>query len=260
MANRVAPAQPRAEAKAERLLYLYGVTEAAVPGLHIAAGIDGNAAVEALACSGHFCWISRVDPVDFGDQLQARMENLDWLAGASVRHQNVVGAIHERATILPARFATIFRTDKSLAADITRRGKDLRRSFARLSGSDEYGIKIFGIPPAATLAQAPRSGADYLRQKSEILRDRGTVKMTPEVERFLADVEKIAAERAPGGKVTSGQKNLLWQASFLVPRSRRKQLESALAAFHRKHGEQFRAECTGPWPPYSFVAIRSDEL
>jgi hypothetical protein len=57
--------------------------------------------------------------------------------------------------------------------------------------------------------------------------------------------------------VTSGQRNLLWQGSFLLPRGSRKKLEAALAAFHRKNAERYRVECTGPWPPYSFVAIKA---
>ncbi len=250
MANRVAAT------KAGKLLYLYGITEQAAV-VRITEGIDGKSPVEALPCAGFTCWISRVDPKEYGDELQSRMENLDWLAGASVRHQKVVGAIHEQSTILPARFATLFLSEATLTADLKRRSAEMKKDFQRLSGSDEYGVKIFANPQAAIAVEAPQSGRDYLKRKSEMLRDRTTVKITPELESFVAKLRDLASDFAQGGSVTSGQRNLVWQGSFLVPRARRKQLESALAGFHRRHADRYRVECTGPWPPYSFVALKA---
>src|ERR1051326_1775716 len=142
MANRVA------QKKNGNLLYLYGVT-ASPANVRVLEGVDGRAAVEALPCAGFVCWISRVDGTEYGDQLQARMENLDWLAGASVRHQKVVGAIHEQITILPARFATLFLSEETLGADIKGRSRGLKKDLKRLADADEYGVKIFGIPQAS---------------------------------------------------------------------------------------------------------------
>lgn len=249
MANRVG-------AKSGKLLYLYGITEQATA-VRMAEGIDGKSPVETLPCAGFTCWISRVDPKEYGDELQSRMENLDWLAGASVRHQKVVGGIHEQSTILPARFATLFLSEATLTADVKRRSAELKKDFQRLSGSDEYGVKIFSTPQSAASVETPQSGRDYLKRKSELLRDRTTVKITPELEKFVAKLRDLASDFAQGGSVTSGQRNLVWQGSFLVPRARRKQLESALAAFHGSYSERYRVECTGPWPPYSFVALKA---
>jgi Gas vesicle synthesis protein GvpL/GvpF len=214
--------------------------------------------VESLPCSGFVCWISRVDPKEYGEELQAHMENLDWLAGASVRHQKVVGAIHEQSTILPARFATLFLSGETLGADVKRRSAELKKDLKRLSGSDEYGVKIFGIPQSTTAVDTSSSGRDYLQRKSAILRERTPVSITPQMEKFVAKLRDLASQVAEGGSVTSGQRHLLWQGSFLLPRARRKQLEAALAAFHTKQSERYRVECTGPWPPYSFVAIKAN--
>ena len=250
MANRVAR-------KNGKLLYLYGITAEATAA-RLPEGVDGRSEVEALPCAGFACWISRVDPKEFGDELQARMENLDWLAGASVRHQKVVGAIHEQSTILPARFATLFLSEETLGADVKRRTAKLKKDLKRLAGSDEYGVKIFGIPQAATALEASSSGRDYLQRKSAMLRERAPVSISPEVEKFVARLRDLASQVAEGGSVTSGQRHLLWQGSFLLPRARRKQLEAALAAFHSKEAGHYRVECTGPWPPYSFVAIKAN--
>lgn len=243
-------------AKSAKLLYLYGITDHA-SNLGKLEGVDGVSPVEAVECAGFFCWVSRVDPKEYGENLQARMENLDWLAAASVRHQKIVGAIHEQTTILPARFATVFLSEQTLTADVTRRARELKKDFDRLSGADEYGVKIFGIPQAAMPGEAPKSGRDYLAKKSEMLREQTPTTVTREVKEFIANLRGLASQVVEGGSVTSGQRNLLWQGSFLLPRDSRKKLETALSGFHGKHSERYRVECTGPWPPYSFVASKA---
>lgn len=264
MANRLKKPQGKASferqdggtAQSGKLLYLYGVTAQARE-VRIAEGVDGRSAVEALPCDSFVCWISRVDAKEYGDDLQSKMENLDWLASASVRHQKVVGAIHEENTILPARFATLFRSEASLASHIRERAAELKKDLQRLSGADEYGVKVFAIPQSAVKGEAPASGRDYLQRKSTMLRERAPAKASAEVQKFVARLGELASQVVEGGSVTSGQRNLVWRGSLLLPRSQRNQLESALAAFHRQEGERYRVECTGPWPPYSFVALKA---
>ena len=76
-----------------------------------------------------------------------------------------------------------------------------------------------------------------------------------ELEDALGD---IAEESAPAGRISSGQRGLLFQTSLLVKRANRQQLESVLKKFSRQWSETRRIECTGPWPPYSFVSQDSD--
>ena len=78
------------------LLYLYGITQETATLPATLRGVDGVSTVDPLDCSGSTCWVSRVPAGEFGEQLSQKMENLEWLADASVRHQRVVGAIHER--------------------------------------------------------------------------------------------------------------------------------------------------------------------
>jgi hypothetical protein len=239
------------------LLYLYGISE---PGasVSIVESVDGRGRIEAIACGDLVCWVSRVDAHEFGDELQARMQNLDWIAGASVRHQRVVAAVHEKRTVLPARFATLFVSEATLTADVQRRARQLRSDLRRVEGADEYGIKIFGLPKAFGTVVEAGSGRDYLQRKSQLLRQESAPTMTPEAERFIAELRGLAGESAPGGSVSNGQRHLLWQGALLVPRTERKRLESALAEFYRRHGDEFRVECTGPWPPYSFISVKAE--
>jgi hypothetical protein len=236
------------------LLYLYGITQRPESLPTTLRGVDGMTRIEALECSGFTCWASRVSNQEFGEELSHNMENLEWLADASVRHQRVVGAIHERQEILPARFGTVFLNERSLCEDIDARKTALKASFRRIAEADEWGVRVFATPRTAPVAESARSGKEYLQRKSALLQAKPARTLEPEIKQFAGSITKLATAAAEGGKVGSGQPGLRWQTSLLLPRGRRKQFETLLARFANKWHERFRVECTGPWPPYSFVA------
>jgi hypothetical protein len=104
------------------------------------------------------------------------------------------------------------------------------------------------------VATTARSGKEYLQRKSALLQARPARVLEAEIREFAEALDEIATSSSEGGKVGAGQPGLRWQASLLVPRARRKKLDALLAHFSRQWSEQYRVECTGPWPPYSFVS------
>lgn len=251
-------AAPRAAKKTAkpggRVLYLYGISKNGAKQPQ-AAGVDGSSPVESVECAGLVCWISRVDGREYGDQLEKNIEDLDWLAAASVRHQRVVAELSTDETVLPARFGTVFITEKTLGADVARRKKDLLSALKRLAGADEWGVKVFHVAAPVSAAMAAASGRDYLQQKAAQLRPApGAPEVAEEIRRFAEDLSKVAVDAVPSGKVSGGQRGLEWQASFLLRRADRKKWDDVLAKYARRWGYERRIETTGPWPPYSFVS------
>lgn len=243
---------------ADTVVYLYGVTLPArkpEPSDPISAiGIDGSAPVGCEEVAGLVCWFSLVSRRDFADKLSENMENLDWLSVAGVRHQKAVSEISRGATILPARFGTIFLTLESLEQDIKRRKATLLRDLKRFQDSDEWGIKIFALPQARPAIVAS-SGADYLKQKAaQQARKAGEGTVSADIKKFAAAVKKIsAASVESAGSISGARPDLEWQASFLIRRSKQKLLQGLLKRFSDAWEGKRRIECTGPWPPYSFV-------
>jgi len=238
---------------ARTLLYLYAISRPVRPVPAIRPGVDGEAPVTVIDCGGFACWVSPVDARDFGEDLSKRMEDLEWLANASVRHQRVVGRLAEKTEVLPARFGTVFRSEASLAADVKRRQSTLKQQLAHIKDAEEWGIKVFrsatAVPPVSAA-----SGSDYLRQKAALLKRDAGRELDEAVVKFARELQKIARDSAPAGKVSSAQPDLEWQASFLVPHAQRKQWDRLLRRYATDwHGER-EIEATGPWPPYSFVS------
>lgn len=242
---------------AESALYLYGVSRAlkGKPYKVNNPGVDGLHKVEPLLCGEFFCWVSPVDRVAFSRELEGNLENLEWLALHGVRHQQVVAEIAEQETIVPARFATLFSSEAALRKDVEGRASALDRVFARIADSDEWGVKVLveEQPPAAPTRSTATSGRDYLQQKAARIAKKPE-RNDGKVQELAAALEKVATDSAPSGKVSGSQPGLMWQATFLVPRSRRKQWETVLQQFVKQWQGRRRIEVTGPWPPYSFVS------
>ncbi|MFL6300891.1 MAG: GvpL/GvpF family gas vesicle protein [Terriglobales bacterium] len=251
------PSRKPPRSVADTVVYLYGITLPAKADSRdavSAVGIDGSSPIVSDEVAGLVCWFSRVSRRDFADKLAENMENLDWLSVAGVRHQKAVSEISRRTTILPARFGTIFLTLESLEQDIKRRKPALLRDLKRFQDSDEWGIKVFALPQARPAIIAS-SGADYLRQKAAQRASKaGEHAVSADVKKFAAAAKKIsAASVETAGSISGVRPDLEWQASFLIRRSKQKQLQTLLKRFSDAWEGKRRIECTGPWPPYSFV-------
>jgi len=234
------------------VLYLYGIS-ASAPKTKISGSVDGSSSVERLEGSGLTAWFSRVSAEEFGDGLSSNMENLEWLASVSVRHQRVASQIADSVTLLPARFGTVFKTEESLLEHIAEKKGGLAATLKRIEGTEEWGVKLFLNPDTAASPIEVSSGRDYLRAKATMVQVKRRKDLDPDVVEFARELQSIAADSAPAGKVSSGQNNLEWQASFLVRKKDRPQWDKLLKKYATRWADRREIQCTGPWPPYSFV-------
>jgi hypothetical protein len=260
MKPRAKTPSPSAKKTSARALYLYAISqvpEKAAP-VVAAEGIDGVAAVESIPCEGYLCWISCVSKTEFADKLPDHMQDLEWLATAGLRHQRAVSEISAHITALPARFGTVFLSEDSLAQHLKERKTALRKAFARVTDADEWGIKVFATAkPKVRVTTKAASGADYLKRKAELLQPRAG-KLDQEVTDFINALTKLAVAASPGGKASAGQPGLVWHGSFLIRRADRKMLQAELKKYAGSWKDERRIDCSGPWPPYSFVEEHAD--
>lgn len=243
---------PAPDSSGATVLYLYAISRDGgftVP----AAGVDGSSIIEPLACSGLVCWFSQVSHREFGERLNEHMQNLDWLAAAGVRHQQAVAAIAEHTDVLPARFATVFLSAESLARHVREHKDALLAAFQRIHASDEWGVKVFAVVPRNTApAKETQSGREYLQRKAATLRVATARRPDPELDEFASSLERASSESLKIGS-HQNQPGLEWQGSFLVPRNQRKDFLETTTRYAERWSGRHRIECTGPWPPYSFI-------
>ena len=242
--------------QASTVVYLYGISKASskVPAI---AGVDGHAAIETIDC-GLTCWVSHVPRIEFADNLAKNIENLDWLAEMSTRHQAVVSEIAQGTDLLPARFGVVFASEVSLCADVRGRKRVLQTDLKRIKGNEEWGIKVFALAPKMAKTAVVKSGRDYLQAKSALMKARQPAHSGDELRPFVDALEELAIDVAEGGRISSGRRDLQYHVSLLLPRSQRLKLEKILGRFTSEWEGKWKIECTGPWPPYSFVSRLSE--
>lgn len=273
-----AKSAPPAQAGA-KVIYLYGLTLAPGPSAESfreLEAVDGTVGIEGFPCGDLVCWISRVPRTDFADNLSKNMQDLDWLAAATVRHQRAISVIAETADILPARFGIEFLNEKSLRAHIDSRRAALQDDLKRIRGREEWGVKVFALPvPPPPLSQLAKkhlakkqsvntsvnkkipSGREYLEAKSAMSRraaDARTAPDDPEVLAFARSLQSISDDVADGGKLAGARRDLQFHKTLLLKRSDRPKLERLVRNYSKKWKDLRRIECTGPWPPFSFVS------
>jgi len=247
-------AKKKAPARRASAIYLYGISQPSRKKVQLhAEGIDGEAAIQAVRLAAHDCWISRVDRAEFAERLAENMENLDWLATVGVRHQRAVADLASKVEILPARFGTVFLSDDSLRQHVESGRTSIQSVFKKIAGCEEWGVKVFkSIQSERPAMIEAASGTDYLKRKAQSAMPR-TKEEDPELIDFTQSLRDLSADATAGGKASTGQPNLVWHGSFLVKRARQKKFSDMLKQFTAEHGDRYRVECSGPWPPYSFV-------
>ena len=235
-------------------IYLYGVSLPAKRTVEVdAEAVDGSTAISAARIAGLDCWISRVDRSQYADHLAENMENLEWLATIGVRHQRAVAELASKTDLLPARFGTVFLTEESLREHIESSKKGIQTVFQKIAGAEEWGVKVFSAAQSKASAMIEASsGTDYLKRKAQTVMPRKREE-DPVLTDFIAALTKLSVDAAPGGKASAGQPNLAWHGSFLVRRTGQKKFSQALKKQTAALGDSYRVECSGPWPPYSFV-------
>jgi hypothetical protein len=236
------------------VLYLYGISRPSSVKFGKLAGVDGVAPLENIPCGKLSCWISRVAEKNFASELSRHIENLNWLAEKTTRHQEVVAALAARLDLLPARFATVFWNEESLCEDVESRKTILASDLDRISGNEEWGVKVFVTPAKVALPSVVKNGKDYLKAKSSLMQQRKTKRPDEEIVKFGHDLERIATAIAEAGQIGGGRRDLQFQISLLLKRSQREKLTSLLRKYSRQWGDTRKIEATGPWPPYSFVS------
>jgi hypothetical protein len=182
------------------------------------------------------------------------MQDLNWLAEATTRHQQVLSAIAESADILPARFGIEFLDEKSLRAHVASGETALRSDLERIRGKEEWGVKVFALPTTGVPRKNKkiRTGKEYLQAKSALVH-RASNRAGSDFDEFAKSLQSFSSEMAEGGKLAGASRDLQFQKTLLLRRSDRKKLANVVRRYSKKWKHKSRIECTGPWPAFSFV-------
>jgi hypothetical protein len=230
-------------------------------------GLPGTRPVRLLdAERGLYVVVADAPLSQYGEAAIARgLANLEWVSRAAMAHERVVESFGSADAVLPMKLFTIFTNDARALAHVSEQRKRLETLVRRVSGHDEWSVRVVldraraeRAAPQPAVANRGRTGVAYLARK-KARRDAATELAERAQETVASLYDRLAARSRDAKRRTASELpaqggSLLLDAVFLVPRRRTASFK-ALAAREAKamarHG--YAVSLTGPWPPYSFV-------
>ncbi|MBI3362516.1 MAG: GvpL/GvpF family gas vesicle protein [Chloroflexi bacterium] len=179
------------------------------------------------------------------------------------RHEAVLEALMVERAVLPLRFGSVLPDVDAVRAVLSARYVDFVASLRRVCGRVEMGLRVLDTSEAGSWKSevvrhpVPDGGPEekgrayLLTRLDEERRNRGSRQRAEALATEIhATVVRLAVESVVQRLVTP---RLLLTAAYLVERERaavfRKEVEHLIAVY-----PALRFLCTGPWPPYNFVA------
>jgi gas vesicle protein GvpL/GvpF len=251
-------------------VWVYCIVAGGVPSPPAVTGVAG--AEPVLVQGGELAALTGAVPLsEFGEApLREHMNDLAWLERTVRAHEAVLESMLDRGPLVPMRICTIYRDVEQVRAMLESRTPAFREALARLSGKDEWGVKI--VVQRVRLEDHARSrtaeaddvagseGVAYVARKKLAAAVRG------EADRILDAVVRETHARleewSAGSVVLPAQNrelagydgDMVFNAAYLVEHERVHNFSRLLDELRTQYGPVgFGFELTGPWPAYNFA-------
>lgn len=203
------------------------------------------------------------------EAIESRLSDLDWVAKCGTAHHGVADEIVQQHTVIPFRLFTLFSSDAKAVATLGRHARAIDAALKRVAGKAEWVLKISKPEPgdrgdrgargargAAGARSAAVTGTSFLQEKAAA-RQSAAETATRVRQDAAAAYETLAGMAAESTyREVGSAAGLLLDASFLVPARQLPAFKRALSKVSsRLLADGCRVSLTGPWPPYSFVAL-----
>jgi hypothetical protein len=200
--------------------------------------------------------------------LEPRLRDLDWVSSIAVAHERVVEhfARSRTATVIPMKLFTMFSSLEKAVDDVGSRRSAIERVMRRISGCEEWGVRITRVPGAAATASGGNGGATsgvaflMARKQARDAAAAGRAAAAARADEAFERLRRRAKDARRRDRATEpGSNPPILDAAFLVPSGKvtsfkaeaRRQASAVAAA-----GAEMTL--TGPWPAYNFVGAVED--
>jgi hypothetical protein len=225
--------------------------------------------------AGLYAVASRVEAGQFEpSSLRRHLEDLDWVAAETTRHERIVEAVMRDRCVIPFRFATLFQTDENLRTQLRTNCEQFKTLLEQLEDKAEWGVKAYcdleklrdhireGDDSTSelneTIRLAPPGRAFLLHKKRErLVKETLDGRVDRYVEQIMEILQAISFQARmnkvwPPGTADRCDRMIL-NAAFLVANHDARTFADTANALneHDAEGSLF-VECSGPWPPYNF--------
>src|SRR5918911_802155 len=285
----VTQTQAGSPATGERGWYLYGVTRSGVlptrrpergngdrgmADLALDIGAEEGEPVQVLDCGALAAIVRCVLVADFSEEaLRARHDDNAWFAEMAHRHNQVIAAIHQQQTVLPAKFGSVYARAADVQRAVAEAQEALLAQLECVEGCDEWAVHMYADHPTIKqrlaaehptvqrlqqeLASAHPGRAYFLQRKLEEERAAAVEQVLRELPQaaYAHLVRWAVASRVtqPPRSTPNAQGEIeVLRAAFLVRRAHADTFLAELRSYVQGR-DGVHCEYSGPWAPYSFA-------
>jgi len=253
-------------------IYLYGFAPADASPPTTLAGIGGGS-VEIIPLGAIAAVVSPVSAEAYAaEKIEARLQDLSWVAEQGVAHERVVAWFVDHAQILPAPLFTLYSGRGALQEETAARRAQIESELQRLRNKREWDVKVSYDASeieknagrlSARIADLDREaaraqpGKRYLieKQRRDVVKSEARKAAQSVADDVLATVRGIAVDTLtlPLPRTVEDLPVILF-AALLVERS----AEVELIAMLEQQAERVQSlglavTFSGPWAPYRFT-------
>jgi hypothetical protein len=255
-------------------LYLYGIVtaDAQDPPAELMGLDDGSVRlVRAGAVAGI---VGEVDPESYAaERLDSRLAELEWVGERGIAHERVLTWYADRGPVIPLQPFSLHVSDEAVRQRLAESEERFVRALERLSGRQEWGIKLWAVEPdvlahleeispalrevADAMESAPPGRRFLLTKKRDAMAAdelrASSLAVARHVYDTLAELAD-AAVRHPIPPPRQGDRMLILHAAYLVRESDYDRFRERVVELSRHFGTiGFSCEFVGPWPAYHFT-------
>lgn len=254
------------EVELSTLVHAYGVVPSEAPIDLPATGLGGSglALLDAGPISAVF---SIVPATTYGHVAwQAHADDPRWLAEVATEHQRVLNDVVRDTDVLPLRLPAMYRDEMHLHEMLSTEGPLLRAALESMHNHVEWAVHLYFTGEREEPTSRPTSGTDFFRQKSDLAtrKERSRAAREQQVRDAygaLADVSRQSVANPPQDSALTGRREpMLLNSAHLVCRNHEKLFFACVEEVAQRLAPAgIIVEVTGPWPPYNFVELRTED-
>ena len=236
------------------------------------AGVGGEP-IRAVRAAGLTAVVGSVPLAEFGEEgLRRNLNDLARLESIARAHHRIVELSAGQGPVAPTRLATVYQDDARVSAMLSRRHDDMAAALQRVTGRQEWGVKVYGqsaeraptaSPPTVADAGSSGAGTAYLRGRRQQLAGREAARNAAlnAAEGIHVDVSRHAVSarrhRPQDPQLTGDGRWMVLNGAYLVEDNASQAFAAVVASCTDRH-TGVMIELTGPWPPYSFADVEVD--
>jgi len=234
--------------------------------------------LEYISINDLFVVVKRVSEDEFSEEnFKKNLSDLPWVDLNARQHISVICQIMETNTVIPFKFGTIYHAESGLKKFVSDYSKTLDENLEQLNGKEEWAVKVYCDRKALSqqidelsaeaaalekqiMASSPGKAFILKRKKDELIKNEMDRICKIYGQKYFEEFRTLSDSHSLNNLLpnehTGREDTMILNATFLMCKVKVADMNLKIHTLGKRDADTgFKIEPTGPWPPFSFIAI-----